>query len=78
MRKFSLVLAAAAVVVALAVSGSASAKDIPSNYEILTEGEILMAGNDGGEHSFTVAYEGRIYLCLAYWLTLDQTQIYCH
>jgi hypothetical protein len=78
MRKLSLVFAAAVMAVGLAVSGSASAEDMPSNYEILTEGKILMAALDGGDHSFTVAYDGRIYLCLAYWLNSDEKQIVCH
>jgi len=59
MRKFSLVLAAAAVVLVLAVSGSASAADMPSNYEILTKGRILHAAqsdNERSTHHFTVAY----------------------
>ena len=66
MRKFSLVFAAAVMAVGLAVSGSASAEDLPSNYEVLAEGEILMKSYDYDNpafHYFTVHYDGAIYAC---------------
>jgi hypothetical protein len=68
MRKFSLVVAAAAVVVALAVSGSAWAS-VFADEKILIEGKILgVSGNNDQRlgyflQVFTVAYEGRIYVC---------------
>ena len=63
MRKFSLLLAAAAVVVALAVSGGASAENMPSNYDILTKGEILMKDGHKQGHAFTVHYDRVLYVC---------------
>ena len=63
MRKFSLVFATTVMAVGLAVSGSASAEDIPSNYEVLTEGKILMESGSGDQHFFTVHYDGAIYAC---------------
>ena len=66
MKKFSLLLAAAAVVVALAVSGGASAEKQLSPHEVLGEGEILMASffvGNNRKHFFTVAYGEGIYVC---------------
>jgi hypothetical protein len=63
MRKFSLVFATTVMAVGLAVSGSASAEDIPSNYEVLTEGKILMESGSGDQHFFTVHYDGEIFGC---------------
>jgi len=70
MRKFSLVLAAAAVVVALAVSGGAWARALGQAAEkILIEGKILgVSGNNDQRlgyflQVFTVEYKGRIYVC---------------
>jgi len=64
MRKFSLVLAAAVMAVGLAVSGGANAEDMPTNYEVLTRGEILMKSDIKAGHAFTVNYRGAIYGCL--------------
>ncbi|MDP6817083.1 MAG: hypothetical protein QF449_03445 [Alphaproteobacteria bacterium] len=64
MRKFSLVLAAAVMAVGLAVSGGASAEDMPSNYEVLANGDILMKSATIGAHFFTVHYDGVIYSCM--------------
>jgi hypothetical protein len=66
MRKFSLVFATTVMAVGLAVSGSASAEDIPSNYEVLTEGKILMESGSGDQHFFTVHYDGEIYGCRSF------------
>ena len=63
MRKFSLVFAAAVMAVGLAVSGGANAKDMPTNYEVLTRGEILMKSTIKLGHVFTVNYDGAIYSC---------------
>jgi hypothetical protein len=65
MRKFSLVLAAAVMAVGLAVPGSVSAKDKPTNYEILMEGEILMKSGQPSAHFFTVHYDEVIYGCMS-------------
>ena len=70
MRKFSLVLAAAAVVVALAVSGSAWAetreiKDTAFNVKVILEGEILQksANIDAGIHHYTIINDDKLYYC---------------
>jgi len=69
MRKFSLVLAAAAVVVALAVSGGAWARTGQAAEKILIEGKILgVSGNNDQRlgfflQVFTVEYKGKIYVC---------------
>ena len=71
MRKFSLVLAAAAVVVALAVSGSAWAetreiKDTAFNVKVILEGEILQqsANIEFGFHNYTIINNDKLYFCL--------------
>ena len=49
--------------VGLAVSGGASAGDKPSNYELLTEGYILMKSALSHAHLFTVIYDKAIFSC---------------
>ena len=61
MREFSLVFAATVMAAGLAVSGGASAEDMPTNYEVLTRGEILMKSDIKAGHVFTVNYHGAIY-----------------
>ena len=63
MRQLSLLLAASVMAVGLAVSGGASAEDKPSNYEVLTQGEILMKSAYKNGHVFTVIYDRAIFTC---------------
>ena len=71
MKKFSQILAAAAVVVALAVSGSAWAetreiKDTAFKVKVILEGEILQksANTDGTHHLYTIINDDKLYYCL--------------
>ena len=69
MKKFSLLLAAAAVVVTLAVSGSAWAgtkliKDTAFNVKLILEGEIIhKSASDLGIHFFTIIDDDKLYSC---------------
>ena len=75
MRKLSLILAAAAVVLALAVSGSASAED--GSHKILSQGKILMKSSTGDDHHFTVVYDEKIYSCRT-WQWAGEWKLECN
>jgi len=78
MRKLSLLLAASVMAVGLAVSGGASAEDMPTNYEVLSKGEILMTSviTDKGRpyKVFTVDYGRAIYGCV---INLERSELEC-
>jgi hypothetical protein len=65
MKKLSLVVAAVVMAVGLAVSGDASAEH--SSHEILSEGKILLSSaspKGPSLHYFSVAHDGKVYVCL--------------
>ena len=74
MRKLSLLLAASVMAIGLAVSGGASAEYVPTNYEVLSKGEILMTSVMNEMHVFTVDYDGAIYGCAN---DLDRMRLEC-